>query len=310
MIFAKTFSELRHWLRKVELKGFIFLYLVFVADEIDEKEARTGSYKLPVDFNDDYGAIPLEAASDLVLSVAQMEYDDTQSRFEVVNSKVNALQTVAGIITSGVAGTVAFTGIPESTAFKILLAMFLLSFVITLWFVLRFLGVGTTSIPAIGKELLLVSDEKKQIQVQVREYRRSSLYNDYRNNYLVDVYKGAKNGFVVMVILSLGVIAWTTLGGVTLEQSIISKIRGNEELSLLLRGPEGSPGRNTYINPHPEFTDSGLKFKYSLFFNLQHKTEEKPRKSEPMSLLDYKSDPGSNPSVFFRLNIASKPDPQ
>lgn len=146
-------------------------------------------------------AMPKEI-SDEMLEVARSLYAQSLERPQTVMSKVETLLTVAGLVLSVALGCLAITGVPGGWLFGTAFVITAILFVISGWFLWRFIAVGPVSHPFIDDVMLGASaDQQKNLILQ--DLQVAAAFNELRTNFLVDVYKAGKRLCGVSCIAAL-----------------------------------------------------------------------------------------------------------
>jgi hypothetical protein len=143
--------------------------------------------------------------SDEMLELAQSLYAQSLERPQVVMGKVETLLTVAGLVLSAALGCLAITGLPGGWVFGTAFAVTAGLFVISGWFLWKFIAVGAVSHPCIDQAMADASvDQQRGLIVQ--DLQVATALNDLRTNFLVDVYKAGKRLCGISCLAALGLV--------------------------------------------------------------------------------------------------------
>jgi hypothetical protein len=148
---------------------------------------------------------PPKAISDEMLELAQTVYSQSLERPQQVMGKVETLLTVAGLVLSAALACLALTGLPGGWIFNISFATTAGLFVVSGWFLWKFIAVGSVSSPCIDQAMIdAPADQQRALIFQ--DFQVAAALNDQRTNFLVDVYKAGKRLCAFSCLAALGLV--------------------------------------------------------------------------------------------------------
>lgn len=175
------------------------------------------------------------------IALAQDLFEESRSRYSTVAGKVTTILTITGIAISGTIAALSLLGIPSSPVFLPAFVFAVAVYCCTVWFIFKFLAVGTSAAPAIDQEFLDLSNAKKKTAL-LRNLLSAASQNDFRTNFLVDVYKAARNFSLLSFACACLLIVVAAMARSDREERLILKLRSDPKLVELLRGPKGQQG--------------------------------------------------------------------
>ncbi len=150
-------------------------------------------------YGHEYPAVPNpppDRKGEGLVELARHRFEMAEQRHERLNGKVNMLLTVAGVVLA--LGSV-FVG---RTASWYLAVPAFVSLAASVFLMLEFLGVSTIMCPVIDDEMVGAEGDARSMKI-MRDYLLSAVENDRQTDFLVDVYRAARNWFEFGMVLLL-----------------------------------------------------------------------------------------------------------
>ncbi|MDP3072297.1 MAG: collagen-like protein [Opitutaceae bacterium] len=175
------------------------------------------------------------------VSMAVDQFEESRTRISTVAAKVSTLLTVTSIAVSGTLTSLSLLGFPSNAFFYGAFLLTITVFLCTGWFLFKFLGVGRSAAPALDQEFLDLQSGKKKA-AYIRNLLSAAEQNDARTDFLVDIYKAGRRMSVLSFCCALVLLTLAVSDRLGREDRLILKLRADQELVELLRGPRGQAG--------------------------------------------------------------------
>jgi hypothetical protein len=177
-------------------------------------------------------------AIDEVLGLAKEAYERAEKRKATLDDKNKTFLTISGILLPLV------TAVIPRLPHPMLGLLPLVCIFITAYLILTHFGVGTYNVPELHPDRANGSaDDIKRSMIG--EYYESASHNNDRIDFYVDLFRAARRSlllglFLLVVIATYG--AWPSRSLESEEERVVKRLRSDEELIRILRGPKGDPG--------------------------------------------------------------------
>jgi hypothetical protein len=177
-------------------------------------------------------------AIDKVLDLAKETYERVEKRKALVDDKNKVFLGISSLLLPLVTAVIPRLPCPPV---GIIPLVFLF---ITAYLILTHFGVGTYNVPELKADQL--NGTKEEIEkLMISEYIESADINSDRVDFYVDLFRAARRSlllglFALVVIAAHG--SWPSASLESEEERIAKKIRSDEKLINILRGPKGDTG--------------------------------------------------------------------
>nr|WP_128797404.1 collagen-like protein [Corallococcus coralloides] len=187
------------------------------------------------------------------LEVMQRIDQSETSRRSILDDKAKWLFALASALLTVLTGIM--TRLPFWAGFLGVLAVIplLLTGMLLLWY----FGINNRSVPDISDKLLSYPTEIAIRRIILRNWSSTVAYNAANNSFHVDLYRAARRLVSVAYIL-VSLTAVLAFLASTKKNNILEEVRGNPELTELLRGPAGVQGPAGPKGPQGEMGPTGL----------------------------------------------------
>jgi hypothetical protein len=180
---------------------------------------------------------------DTLLETAKDGLATSEARRSAVIDKCKSLLTMGSLFLGLIAFLLPKDLIAELLWMRVLIVITLIFFVHAVVILLLFLVVGTEMEVKIDQAEIELSEPELKKSL-LHAYLSSRRFNDYRTDYLVEVFKVARFSFFASFLSAMTVlgIAYIFYSPANQTQTMIKQLKSDSQLINLLRGPKGDPG--------------------------------------------------------------------